>query len=183
MKWDLSWKENENYFVQEEIIQCIFNLEGKKSVSQGDREERMLARIWRCPCSAWRDPGERRSFLMRCPLMISSSSGLFILLHLDFPTLIEASGQVVDVIRSPKIFLSVALVITLAALTTKLEQSRIGWTTAGHCALAISTSTKSTIGAGVSCTAETWPWAPELRPPNTLSTGLMLGAERPVLWQ
>ena len=61
---------------------------------------------------------------MRCPLMISSSSGLFILLHLDFPTLIEASGQVVDVIRSPKIFLSVVLVITLAALTTKLEQSR-----------------------------------------------------------
>lgn len=59
---------------------------------------------------------------MRCPLMIFSCSGLFVLLPLDLPTLIEANGQVVDVIRSLKIFLSVALVITLAALTTKLEQ-------------------------------------------------------------
>lgn len=63
---------------------------------------------------------------MRHPLRnMSSSYGLFILLHLDFPTQIETSGQVVDVICSPKIFLSVALVILLAALTTKLEPSHI----------------------------------------------------------
>lgn len=63
---------------------------------------------------------------MRHPLInISSSYGLFILLHLDFPTLIEASGQMVDVICSPKIFSSVALVILLAALTTKLEPLHI----------------------------------------------------------
>lgn len=50
--------------------------------------------------------------------------------------------------RAPKIFLSVALVIILAVLITKLEQSQTVWTTAGHCALMTSTNTKSTTKGG-----------------------------------
>lgn len=182
MKWDLPREENANYFVSEEIVQCIFNLERKRRVSRGDGEERTLAGIWRHPCSAQRDPRERRSFLMRCPLMISSSSGLFILLHLDFPTLIEASGQVVDVIRSPKIFLSVVLVITLAALTTKLEQSRMVWTAAGHGCPRNKHKYQIYYRGRSRLHCRDTALGSKAKAQNTLGTGLVLGAERPVLW-
>jgi hypothetical protein len=67
-------------------------------------DKKVLASILPVSLFIQQDPRKGKELLMKCPLINISSCGLFISALFGFSTLIQASGQVIDVIVHQKYF-------------------------------------------------------------------------------